>query len=277
VNVCILSGKGGTGKTTVAVNLSVLLNADYFDCDVEEPNGFLFLKPENVVSEESMVDYPVFDRQKCLLCGKCAGVCEFHALANTKQSILLFPELCHGCHACELVCKPGAITYAQRATGRIEKGEAHGNHCARGVLNVGESMAVPVIRKLLGGLPENGNCLLDCAPGTSCNVTAALKFADAAVIVTEPTAFGLHDMLLAAELLETRGIKFGVVVNKSDGKDEIIKSACAERGIPLFGRIPFSRSAAEAYSRGELLANLPEYRASFESIAQSIREAFAWN
>ncbi len=277
MNVCILSGKGGTGKTTVAVNLSVLLGADYFDCDVEEPNGFLFLKPENVVSEESKVDYPVFDKEKCVLCGKCADACEFHALANTKKNILLFPELCHGCHACELVCKPGAISYAQRTTGRIEKGEAHGKRCARGVLNVGESMAVPVIRKLLDGLSNGKKRVLDCAPGTSCNVTATLKYADAAVIVTEPTAFGLHDMLLAAELLATRGIPYGVVVNKSDGADTIVENACKERGISLFGRIPFSRSAAVTYSRGDLLISLPEYRMAFETIARSIREAFAWN
>lgn len=277
MNVCVLSGKGGTGKTTVAVNLSVLLRADYFDCDVEEPNGFLFLKPENVVSEESKVDYPAFDRSKCTLCGKCVSACEFHALANTKKSILLFPELCHGCHACELVCKPGAISYLQRTTGRVERGSAQGNECARGVLNVGESMAVPVIRKLLRDLPNGKNRILDCAPGTSCNVTAALKFANAAVIVTEPTAFGLHDMLLAAKLLQDRGVPFGVVVNKSGDADEIVESVCRERGIAIFGKIPFSRAAAEAYSRGELLIRLPEYREPFEKIARSIREAFAWN
>ncbi len=261
----------------MAVNLAVLLKADYIDCDVEEPNGFLFLKPEVRSTEETRVDYPVFDRAKCTLCGRCAEVCEFNALANTKKSILLFSELCHGCHACELVCAPNAIGYAQRTVGKIERGKARGIGCARGVLNVGEHMAVPVIRHLLNRLEPANLRILDCSPGTSCNVTATLKHADAAVIVTEPTAFGLHDMDLAVQLLQKRGIPFGVVINKSGATDAPIERYCKENAVRLFGRIPFSRGAAEAYSKGGMVGELPECRAAFEEAARGMEEAFAWN
>ncbi len=277
MNICILSGKGGTGKTTVSVNLAALLKTDYIDCDVEEPNGFLFLKPEQISQEDVPVDYPVFDKEKCTLCGNCASACEFHALANTKKSILLFPELCHGCHACELVCAPKAIFYQQRMVGVIERGEAKGIHCARGVLNVGEHMAVPVIRRLLDTLKLANHRILDCSPGTSCNVTTTLKHADAALVITEPTVFGLHDMGLAVELLQKRGIPFGVVINKSGDTDQLIERYCQAHSISLFGRIPFSRSAAQAYSRGELISELPEMKPAFEQIARSMKEAFAWS
>lgn len=277
MNVCILSGKGGTGKTTVSVNLAVLMKTDYVDCDVEEPNGFLFLKPGEVSKEEVPVDVPKFDKEKCTLCGNCARACEFHALANTKKSILLFSELCHGCHTCELVCAPKAITYRQRMVGVIERGTVGGIFCARGVLNVGEHMAVPVIRRLLADLPPARHRILDCAPGTSCNVTTTLKHADAAVVVTEPIVFGLHDMRLAAELLRKYGIPFGVVINKSDGTDRLIEDDCRAHQIPLLGRIPFSKNAAQVYSRGEMIGELPEMRNAFEEIARNIKEAFAWN
>ncbi len=277
MNICILSGKGGTGKTTVSVNLAALLKIDYIDCDVEEPNGFLFLKPEQISREDVPVDYPIFDKEKCTLCGNCASACEFHALANTKKSILLFPELCHGCHACELVCAPNAISYQQRIVGVIERGEAKGIHCARGVLNIGENMAVPVIRKLLDNLKPAKHRILDSSPGTSCNVTTTLKHADAALVITEPTVFGLHDMGLAVELLQKRSIPFGVVINKSGDTDQLIESYCQAHSIPLFGRIPFSRSAAQAYSKGELISELPEMEPAFEQIAQNMKEAFAWS
>jgi MinD superfamily P-loop ATPase len=277
VNVCILSGKGGTGKTTVSVNLAVMLKTDYIDCDVEEPNGFLFLKPGQVIKEDVPVDYPLFNKERCTLCGNCANICEYHALANTKKSILLFPELCHGCHACELVCGPKAISYGQRMVGVIERGEANGIHCERGVLNVGEHMAVPVIRRLLAEMKPAKHRILDCSPGTSCNVTTTLKHADAAVVITEPTVFGLHDMELAIELLQKRRIPFGVVVNKSDGADQLIERYCRAHSISLFGRIPFSRDAAQVYSQGKLIAELPEMQRAFEQIARNMKEAFAWN
>ena len=277
MNLCVLSGKGGTGKTTVSVNLAVLLQANYYDCDVEEPNGFIFLKPGRVSAEDVTVDYPVIDNGKCTHCGLCAKACQYNALANTKKSVMLFPTLCHGCHACEIVCEPKAITYSRRPVGVVEQGDGYGVHCMRGVLNVGEHMAVPVIRELLKGLNPSKNNILDCAPGTSCNVVNTLRASDAALIVTEPTTFGLHDMSIAVELIKQMDIPFAVVVNKSRDDDTIIRRYCDDNGIALLGGIPYARKAAEAYSNGRLLSELPEYRQPYEQIADKLKEAFAWN
>jgi MinD superfamily P-loop ATPase len=277
VNLCVLSGKGGTGKTTVAVNLAVLLKAEYYDCDVEEPNGFLFLRPAGVKAEHTVVDYPSIDQSKCTLCGQCARACQFSALASTKKGVILFEGLCHGCHACEIVCEPKAISFEKRSVGVVERGEGLGILCARGVLNVGEHMAVPVVRHLLAGLQESRNAILDCAPGTSCNVVNTLRHADTALIVTEPTLFGLHDMAIAVELLRQRNIPFAVVLNKSQDNDDIITRYCADNGIKVLGRIPFSRIAAQEYSKGRLLIDLPDYRQVYEHIASEVREAFPWS
>jgi MinD superfamily P-loop ATPase len=277
VNLCILSGKGGTGKTTVAVNLAVLMNADYYDCDVEEPNGFIFLKPDPVFTEDTLVDYPSIDAAKCTLCGQCAKACRYNALATTKKNVMLFPTLCHGCHACEIACEPNAISYLKRPVGAVETGMGFGILCARGVMNVGEHMAVPVIRRLLADLNPSRNTILDCAPGTSCNVVNTLRHADAAVIVTEPTAFGLHDMAIAVELLKQMDIPYSVVINKSQDNDAIIMKYCSENEVRLLGTIPYARAAAEAYSRGRLLSELPGFRQAYERIAGRIREAYRWN
>lgn len=277
MNLCILSGKGGTGKTTVAVNLAILLRAEYYDCDVEEPNGFIFLNPSHIATEETLVDYPLINGTKCTLCGQCAKACKYNALASTKKDVMFFPALCHGCHACEIVCEQKAISYRKRPVGIIEKGMGSGIPCARGVLNVGEHMATPVIRHLLAGLNPASNTVLDCAPGTSCNVVNTLRRADAAIIVTEPTLFGLHDMAIAAELLKQMAIPFHVVINKSQGKDEMIHKYCSDNGIGLLGVLPFSRSAAEAYSKGQLLSMLPEYRQAYKHIADGVKRALSWN
>lgn len=277
MNLCILSGKGGTGKTTVAVNLAVLMRACYFDCDVEEPNGFIFLKPNYVSAEDTLVDYPVIDNNKCTLCGQCAKACQYNALATTKKNVMLFSTLCHGCHACEIVCEQKAITYLQRPVGIVEKGERHGVECTRGIMNVGEHMAVPVIRQLLKKLNMSKKNILDCAPGTSCNVVNTLRYSDAAVIVTEPTVFGLHDMSIAVELLRQMDIPFAVVINKSQNNDAMIRKYCIENKIKLLGTIPYAKKAAEAYSEGKMISELPEFHSSYASIVDKVKEAFSWN
>jgi MinD superfamily P-loop ATPase len=252
MNIAVLSGKGGTGKTTVSTNLALALKSNYIDCDVEEPNGFIFLNPKIDETKQVMVEYPVIDDNKCISCGKCVSVCQFNALAKVKNDIMLFEKLCHGCGACEISCQYDALTYKKRNIGKIEIGKVRGLNCNRGILNVSEPMAVPVIRELLKNLPKDVN-LIDCPPGTSCNVVTALKYADGAILVTEPSEFGLHDLKMAVELVKMYNIPFGIIVNKDDGKNNIIKKYCKDEQINLIGVIPYSRSTAILYSNGEIL------------------------
>lgn len=276
MNIAVLSGKGGTGKTTVSTNLALALKADYIDCDVEEPNGFLFLKPEVNMEEKVMAEYPVIDDNKCVNCGACVNVCQFNALAKVKDDIMLFQKLCHGCGACKIACKFDALTYNKREIGKIEKGRARDINCSRGILNVSEPMAVPVIRQLLKSLPEGIN-VIDCPPGTSCNVVNALKYAEGAILVTEPSEFGLHDLKMAVELVKLYSIPFGIVINKDDGKDNMVKKYCREEGISLIGRIPYSRDTAVLYSKGEVLYDDLRYKSLFDELSKNAKEVLCWN
>lgn len=276
MNIGVLSGKGGTGKTTVSTNLSVTMGANYIDCDVEEPNGFIFLNPQNISTREVMVDYPYVDYSKCELCGQCVKACQFNALAKVKEDILLFEKLCHSCGACEIACKSGALSYRKRAIGVIEEGRSGGRSCKRGVLNVGEPMAVPVIRELLSNLYDGLN-IIDCAPGTSCNVVSSLQYADAALLVTEPTEFGLHDLKMAVQLVRMLDIPFGVVVNKNLPGEYKIQRYCEEESISVLGAIPYDRDAAQRYSDGKMLIETSEYRDAFKEIAHRVKKVLPWN
>jgi MinD superfamily P-loop ATPase len=276
LNIAILSGKGGTGKTTISTNLSVITGANYIDCDVEEPNGFIFLKPSQLRREEVKVDYPVVDSSRCTLCGECSKVCQFNALVRTKKDITHFEKLCHGCHACGIVCKNGALTFGKRTIGIIEEGRYGNLICKRGVLNIGEPMAVPVIKKLLKNLSKGAH-LIDCAPGTSCNVVSALQYADSAILVTEPSSFGLHDLKMAVKLVRSFNLPFGVIVNKHNAGDDRIQKYCEAENIEILGVIPYRREAAEVYSSGKMIVELPGYKEIFEGIAGRLREVFPWN
>lgn len=275
MNIAILSGKGGTGKTTVATNLAMTLGVSYVDLDVEEPNGFIFLNPSIKNEDNVYVDYPVIDKAKCVLCGVCAQNCQFHALAKAGKDIVVFEKLCHDCGACKIVCKTDALSYARRSIGKLEGGSAKAIHCYRGVLNVGEPMAVPVIKKCLKELPMEDH-FLDCPPGTSCNVVASLKIADAAILVTEPSEFGLHDLKMAVELVKLNDIPYGIIINKDDGQENMVKSFCRKNDITLFGVIPYSMEAAALYSKGIMLCEDPYHKTIFEDMAQRIKGAFAW-
>ncbi|NFH80153.1 (4Fe-4S)-binding protein [Clostridium botulinum] len=277
MNIAVLSGKGGTGKTTVSTNLALALKSNYIDCDVEEPNGFIFLKPEINETKDVMIDYPFIDDEKCVSCGKCVEVCQFNSLAKVKNDIMLFNKLCHGCGACEIVCEYDALIYKQRELGKIEVGMARDINCSRGILNISEPMAVPVIRELLKNLSSDTNNLIDCPPGTSCNVVTALKYAHGAILVTEPSEFGLHDLKMAVELVKTYNIPFGIIINKDDGEDNIVKKYCRNEKINLIGVIPYSKNTATLYSNGEVLYDSLQHKVLFDKLSEQVKEELKWS
>lgn len=276
MNIAVLSGKGGTGKTTVSTNLTLALKTNYIDCDVEEPNGFLFLQPHISESNKVLVDYPFINDNKCISCGKCVEACQFNALAKVNDDIMLFPKLCHSCGACELVCNFGAISYKSREIGTIETGILEDIKCSRGILNISEPMAVPIIKKILKESIKGDN-LIDCPPGTSCNVVNVLKYSNAAILVTEPTAFGLHDMKMAIEVVKMFNIPFGVIINKDDSNENIIKKYCKDNNIKLIGTIPYDKKIARNYSEGNILYNNIEYKNIFDYLAIKVKEVVKWN
>jgi MinD superfamily P-loop ATPase len=269
--ISVLSGKGGTGKTTIAVNLAVLLgNSSYVDCDVEEPNGHIFLKPH--FSQRKRVDtmIPAISEDKCTGCGKCADFCYFNALAVVKKKVILFPEICHGCGGCILACPHHAVTESKKYIGRIETGRRGNVQCVRGVLEIGQPVGVPIIREMKNGINGSSLTILDCPPGSSCAVVNSIQGTDYALLVTEPTNFGLHDLKIAVQLISKLGIPGGVVINRSGEDDVLIEEYCSMEGIPLLGKIPFEREIAEIYSRGDLLVDYPKYRKYFKEIAQKL-------
>ncbi|SKC63137.1 ATP-binding protein [Maledivibacter halophilus] len=271
MKISILSGKGGTGKTTVATNLAQILDYMYVDCDVEEPNGFIFLKPEITNSKDVEVLVPKIISDRCTLCGRCVKACEFNALANTGREIMVFEKLCHSCGACTLVCPENAIKEINRSIGKIDFGKTDKIECNRGMLNIGEPMAVSIIDQLKKTI-YNKNAIIDCSPGSSCNVVKAIKDTDYAILVTEPTPFGLHDLKIAVELVKKMKIPFGVIVNRADEDSHIITSFCREYNITVLGQIPFDRRIAKLYSKGKLLIEDEEYREMFYGIVKRLKD-----
>lgn len=273
-SIAIASGKGGTGKTTVAVHLAAWLAAQgrvvqYLDCDVEEPNGHLFLKPVIATTETASIPVPVVDAATCIACGKCARVCEFNAIAMLKKP-LVFPELCHGCGACALACPVGAIREIPRPIGTVESGHAGGIGFAQGRLNIGEPMSPPLIRAVKAKRNPDAIALLDAPPGTSCPVVTTVRGADFVLLVTESTPFGLHDLALAVDTLRPMDLALGVVVNRADG-DSRVQDYCRDQHIPLLAELPDDRRVAETYARGELLFDrLPEWRGFFAALWNQI-------
>lgn len=277
MNIAVLSGKGGTGKTTVSTNLALALKSNYIDCDVEEPNGFIFLKPKVDKTEAVMVEYPIIDDDKCTACSACVEACQFNALAKVNDDIMLFEKLCHGCGACKIVCKYNAVIYNKREIGKIESGKVRNINCSRGILNISEPMAVPVIRQLLKSLSDKDINIIDCPPGTSCNVVNALKYADAAILVTEPSEFGFHDLKMAVELVKMYNIPFGIVINKDDDRDNVVKKYCREDKIKIIGTIPYKKDTAIIYSKGKVLYDDLHHKTVFDRLSKEVREVLLWN
>ncbi len=289
--ISVASGKGGTGKTTIAVNLALALAGDkknnvyFLDCDVEEPNAHLFLKPLIKKSEPVEIPIPKIDYNKCNFCGKCARACLFNAIAVAKNKVLIFPELCHGCGACTYICPEGAISEKGREIGIIQEGEAGLINFMEGRLNIGEAIAPPIIKKIKkSGIEKyqsevnknkNGSkqhiLLIDAPPGTSCPVIESIKESDYTILVTEPTPFGLHDLVLAVEVLKKLQIPYGVVLNKCDIGDHQVEKYCQEKEIPILMSLPMDKEIAIAYSKGIPLVNLGySYKQKFISLFQNI-------
>ena len=272
--ISIASGKGGTGKTTVATNLAYSIgeNITLLDCDVEEPNAHLFLQPEIVEREPVYTPVPEIDEEKCTFCKKCAEICQFNALAILKDTTLVFAELCHSCGGCQAVCEPGAITETGRELGVLEKGRRNGIDFIHGFLRVGEAMSPPLIRKVRSFVNPNKINIIDAPPGTSCPVIAAMKDVDFVVLVTEPTPFGLNDLVLAVEAVKLLGIPSGLVINRADLGDNKVKEYAKAEGIPILMEIPFDRKIAEAYSKGEMMVEgHPEYKGKFIQLFEDIK------
>ncbi len=264
--VAVASGKGGTGKTTVAVNLARVFDrpVQLFDCDVEEPNVHLFLKGTARGEDVVTIPVPEVDESLCDACGECSRFCEYHALVSFGTKPLFFPEMCHGCGGCAKVCPKKAIREQGRRIGVVETMQAGNITLVTGRLDVGVAMAPPLIRALKSQRQDGLPAILDAPPGTSCPVIATLRDADAVVLVTEPTPFGLNDLKLAADMVREIGIPFGVVINRVGVGDDRVHRFCREQGISVLLEIPDDRRIAEAYSRGELVVEaLPEYRGHF--------------
>lgn len=278
MNIAVASGKGGTGKTTVATSLALALSVDnpvqVLDCDVEAPNAHLMLKPLYTCSREAVVLVPVVDETRCNLCGICAEVCQYQAIAVVGQQVLVFPEMCHGCGSCALNCPSKAIMEVPHVLGKLEGGiTPEGIRFAHGLLNIGEALAVPVISQLKAAFPPRAGeiTIVDAPPGTSCPVVEAVRGADYVILVTEPTPFGLHDLKLAYELTCELNLPAGVIINRDGIGDEEVEVFCAEVGLPVLLRIPMDREVAAGIARGIPLVTIrPGYHALFREIVTAI-------
>jgi len=283
MRIAIASGKGGTGKTTVATNLATVASRNdrtvaYLDCDVEEPNGHIFLKPQITDTKPVGNRVPVVDEAKCTDCGQCAEICQYGAIACLGRKVLVYPELCHACGGCGLVCPTDAIVETFHEIGRLETGHAGPIRFVRGVLNVGEPMSPPVIKAVKAAAPEADVVIADAPPGTSCPVIESVRGADFVLLVTEPTPFGFHDLKLAVEMVEALGLPCGVVINRATFDGHETHSYCAARGIPILEEIPDDRKLAEAYSRGELACEASsEYDARFRGLLEAVAEQITRN
>ncbi len=275
MKIAIASGKGGTGKTTIscAMALSCPGPVRLLDCDVEEPNSHFFIQPKIERTEKVFSLVPQVDAEQCIGCGECGRICQFSAIVTLGSNTLVFPELCHSCGGCARICPTGAITEIQKEVGTIEIGVQGQVEFISGQMEVGQAMSPPIIRAVKQHEREEGLTILDCPPGTSCPFITAIKGCDAALLITEPTPFGLHDLKLAVDTVREMRIPFGVMVNRSTSTENRIHEYCHEENIPLLLQIPEDRRVAEAYSRGEtLLSVLPELRETFASIPNQLKD-----
>jgi len=272
--ISVASGKGGTGKTTVSTNIALSLkNVQFLDCDVEEPNANIFLKTKLKEHENVNVIIPKIDKNKCNNCGKCSEFCAYNALAVVPTDVLVFPELCHSCGGCKIVCPKDAISWKKRIIGKVEHGPSEYINFYHGLLNVGEIQAIPVIKSLKKKIGKNKNVILDVPPGTSCPVIESINSSDYCVLVTEPTPFGLHDLKLAVEVVKKMNVPFGVIINRDGIGDNKVELFCKDEKIPILLKIPESRKIANLYSKGiAIVEKDPKWRERFLDVFEKIKK-----
>ncbi|MFX1604378.1 MAG: ATP-binding protein [Promethearchaeota archaeon] len=267
--ITVASGKGGTGKTTVAVNLALSIgSARLLDCDVEEPNTHTLLHPSNSQTTPVSVPTPFVNQDKCTFCGKCAKFCQFNAIFVGNTKTMIYEEMCHSCGGCKLVCpEDGAITEVERPIGKLHQSTIRGIHLVYGELSIGEPIATALIQAVKKQInPEEIN-ILDAPPGTACPVIETMRGSDFLVLVTEPTPFGLHDLSMTVDVVNELDIPFGVIVNRAGIGDEGVVEFCEENSIPILMEIPFNRYIAELYSRGiPFVQKMPEWRQQFKGL-----------
>ena len=271
--ISVASGKGGTGKTTVATNLALSLNnVQFLDCDVEEPNAHLFLNPQIKKNSSVFIPVPKIDESTCNYCGRCSEVCAYNAIAVIKDKVLIFPELCHGCGGCTILCPQNAISEEGKEIGIVEIGDVGNMQFIHGRLNIGVAMSPPLIRAVKEYINPTRTVIIDVPPGTSCPVIESVKKSDYCILVTEPTPFGLNDLILAVEVLRKLSIPFGVIINRSGIGFKDVEDYCGKENIPILMQIPFERGIAMAYSKGiPFIEELPEYREKFKDLFKKIK------
>lgn len=272
--ITVASGKGGTGKTTVAVNMALSIGAtNLLDCDVEEPNVHTLLHPTKLQTSSVTVPTPLVNQDKCTLCGKCAEFCQFNAIFVGKTKTMIYEEMCHSCGGCKLVCPDDAITEVERSIGKIHQSSIGQTHLVYGELSIGEPIATTLIKAVKEQVKADAINILDAPPGTACPVIETMRESDYLVLVTEPTPFGLHDLSMAIDVVRELKIPFGVVINRAGIGDEGVTEFCKKNDVPLLLEIPFNRQIAELYSRGiPFVEEMPEWRQQFKDLFNHIVE-----
>lgn len=274
MKIAVLSGKGGTGKTFVSVNLSFAVdNSNYIDCDVEEPNGHLFFKPNIIKSEKVHVKIPNINNELCNRCRRCVDFCKFNALAYIKDKVHVFDEICHSCGGCMLLCPEKAISEKDKEIGEIQEGVFNNSNIYTGILNPGEETGVSIIKKLLKITDNKPYTFIDCPPGSSCSVMESIKDVDYCILVAEPTLFGVHNFNMVYNLVKLFDKPFGVVLNKCLDGENPAEKYCNEKNIKVLCKIPFEHELGKLNSNAEIASEKNEkYKSLFSSLLKTIKE-----